>query len=72
MKLPEIKEETFNNLIKRLTIDKKDLGECFINFNLVINEEETIIPESARIALFSKGMTYIDLSAYRLYDIQNK
>ena len=46
--------ETFVNLIKRLNLDKEELGDCFINSTVVT--DTTIIPDNARIALFGSGM----------------
>lgn len=49
-----IPDETFDSLLNRLDIVADDIGDCFINS--VIANDKTIIPDKARIALFSSGM----------------
>ncbi|MBD3158003.1 MAG: hypothetical protein GF309_04380 [Candidatus Lokiarchaeota archaeon] len=46
--------ETFANLLNRLGLEKDDVGDCFLNGNLVKPSEE--IPDDARIGLFPFNM----------------
>ena len=57
IKVDYITNETLGSLLRRLQIEKEELGECFIN-NKVANEN-TIIPDDARVAIFCTGMNLL-------------
>ncbi|MFW9906327.1 MAG: hypothetical protein ACFFFH_18545 [Candidatus Thorarchaeota archaeon] len=56
--LPNFKNEHFQNLLERLGLRVKECGDCFINGRLA--NQDTIIPENARIGLFPFGMHLLD------------
>ena len=49
-----VPNEQFSTLLQRLKLDQEELGDCFVNSKVA--NEKTLIPDNARIALFSKGM----------------
>ncbi|MHA2040202.1 MAG: hypothetical protein ACXAC7_18415 [Candidatus Hodarchaeales archaeon] len=58
IKVPHKSNETFSELLNRLNVDKKELGDCFINGKLAFDHSD--IPDESRVALFSFGMHLID------------
>ena len=50
-----ITNESFLDLLKRINLVPHELGDCFINGNYV-SEGTQLIPNEARIGLFSTGM----------------
>lgn len=65
--------ESFAELMKRIEIDINDLGDCFIN-GFVVLDRSQIIPDEARIGLFSQGMLLHEGGEFlknRLYEEKN-
>lgn len=60
--LPNKKNEQFQDFLKRLDLDFKECGDCFINGQLAF--KDTIVPEDARVGLFSLGMHLLDGGQY--------
>jgi molybdopterin converting factor small subunit len=55
----EFKEgETFSEFLGRLELEKKDLGDCFINGNLA--KPDDILHTGDRVGLFPFNMALID------------
>ena len=52
------KNETFADFLKRMKIDKSEIGDCFVNGKIA--NDNTLIPKDARIGLFSTGMCLLD------------
>lgn len=57
LKVEYISGESFASLLKRLEIKDDELGEFFVNSTVA--NEETIIPDNARIAIFCRGMNLL-------------
>lgn len=58
IKIDFIENESFSEFLTRLNINESEIGDCFIN-GYIANKEQ-IIPENARIGLFSFGMCLLD------------
>ena len=58
IKMNEIENETFSDLLVRIKVDYKEIGDCFVNGKLA--HQNTIIPKNARIGIFSMGMCLLD------------
>ena len=56
--LPNVKNERFRDLLKRLGLNPKECGDCFING--ILAYQDTIIPKNARVGLFPYGMHLLD------------
>lgn len=54
IQLPWVEGETISGLAERIGFGLDELGEVFVNHKPVT--EDTIIPQDARVGLFSKGM----------------
>jgi hypothetical protein len=54
--MPFISDENFFGFLKRLNLDIEEIGESFLNHNVVSDKENAIIPDGARVAIFSQGM----------------
>ncbi|MBD3408311.1 MAG: hypothetical protein GF411_19465 [Candidatus Lokiarchaeota archaeon] len=57
MELEHIEGETFIQLIHRIGLEKKDLGDCFRNGNLVKDDE--VLDDGDRIGLFPFNMVLL-------------
>ena len=58
IKVDYVKDETFIDFLKRISLNKLDLdevGDCFINSVVVIDETMKMV-DNSRVALFGKGM----------------
>jgi hypothetical protein len=55
--VPNVENENFSMLLTRLNVDNTEIGDCFVNSKLA--SDETIIPDGARVALFSSGMVML-------------
>lgn len=64
IQIPSVTDERFSDLLVRLNVDTNEIGDCFVNHKLVVNENEVQIPDGARVALFSRGMHLIDGGQY--------
>jgi molybdopterin converting factor small subunit len=51
-------DETFHNLVQRLGLESRDIGDCFINGKLARSSD--IIAEGDRVGLFPHSMRLID------------
>lgn len=59
VKVEYIPNEEFIDLLERIGINQKDIGEIFINYRVV--DTDAIIPfDESRISIFSEGMYLID------------
>ncbi len=56
--IDHIQNETFCDFLQRMNLVESELGDCFINGKIA--ENSFIIPENARIGLFSTGMRLLD------------
>ena len=54
--LPYIENERFFQLLNRLSLNANEIGESFLNHTVVKDTEHTIIPDNARVGIFSQGM----------------
>lgn len=73
LSFPFKSNESFSDLMKRIKIDINELGDCFINGRVVLDKNQ-IIPDQARIGLFSQGMLLHEAGEFlknKLYDEKN-
>lgn len=54
--------ETFEGLVKRLGIDTRDIGDCFVNGNLA--KLSVVMKNEDRVGLFPFNMRLIDGGQY--------
>lgn len=57
LRLDFVENETFEDLVKRLGLERSDIGDCFLNGTLV--KPNDIIPKSARVGLFPFNMVLL-------------
>ena len=57
LRLDFIENETFEDLVKRLGLERSDIGDCFLNGTLV--KPKDIIPKGARVGLFPFNMVLL-------------
>jgi hypothetical protein len=57
MTLDYVEGETFLDLLKRLGLERKDVGDCFIDGTLA--KPKDIIPHGARVGLFPFNMVLL-------------
>ncbi len=58
VRIPSIKGERFLEVIARIDLTVDECGDCFVNGKVAT--AETLVPESARVALFPLGMHLLD------------
>ena len=57
LKLEFVENETFEKLLKRLGLERSELGDCFLNGTLV--KPDNKIPIGARVGLFPFNMVLL-------------
>ena len=60
--LPNVENEKFQDMLKRLDLRFEECGDCFINGKLAFKDSN--VPKNARIGLFPFGMRLIDGGQY--------